>query len=100
MPEPLSPAAVAHVARLARLELTPDELETYTHQLADVLEHFRDIDAVDLTGVDPMTQPLPLTNVLRDDVEGETVDRDEVLAAAPQAEDHRFGVPKIIGGEP
>jgi aspartyl-tRNA(Asn)/glutamyl-tRNA(Gln) amidotransferase subunit C len=96
----ITPDAVAHVARLARLELTEDELETYTDQLGSMLEHFRDIDALDLAAVEPMTQPLPLQNVLRDDVVGPTLDREEVLAAAPAAESGRFRVPPILGEAP
>ena len=90
---------VAKVARLARLDLTPDELEAATAQLGDMLEHFADIDALDLSDVAPMTQPYPLVNVMRDDVEQPVLDRDEVLAVAPQAEDGRFRVPPVIGGD-
>ncbi len=100
MSDRISPADVAHVARLARLELEPAELERYTEQLGSMLEHFRDIDALDLTGVEPMNQPMPLQNVLRDDVIGATLDREEVLAAAPAAEDGRFRVPPILGEAP
>lgn len=89
----------AKVARLARLDITPDELERWTPQLEGVLEHFADIDALDLASVEPMTQPFPLVNVLRDDVVRPSLDRDEVLAAAPAAEDGRFRVPPILGGE-
>jgi aspartyl-tRNA(Asn)/glutamyl-tRNA(Gln) amidotransferase subunit C len=64
------------------------------------MEHFADIDALDLAGVEPMTQPYPLQNVLRDDVAGACLDRDEVLAEAPAAEDGRFLVPPILGAEP
>jgi aspartyl-tRNA(Asn)/glutamyl-tRNA(Gln) amidotransferase subunit C len=90
---------VAHVARLARLQLEPDELAHFTEQLAGVMEHFADIDALDLAGVEPMTQPYPLQNVLRDDVAGACLDRDEVLAEAPAAQDGRFLVPPILGAE-
>ncbi len=101
MSEPrLSTDDVAHVARLARLALSPDEIERATEQLAGVLDHFADIDALDLDGIEPMTQPYPLVNVLRDDVEGPCLDRDEVLAVAPAAEDGRFRVPPILGEEP
>jgi aspartyl-tRNA(Asn)/glutamyl-tRNA(Gln) amidotransferase subunit C len=96
----LSPSQVAHVARLARLELTDEELARYTEQLASMLDHFRDIDALHLDDVVPMTQPLPLQNVFRDDVVGPTLDRDEVLAAAPAAEAGRFRVPPILGEAP
>jgi aspartyl-tRNA(Asn)/glutamyl-tRNA(Gln) amidotransferase subunit C len=95
----ISADVVAKVSRLARLDLTPDEIEHTTHQLADMLEHFADIDALDLAEVAPMTQPFPLVNVLRDDVEQPVLDRDEVLAAAPDAADGRFRVPPIIGLE-
>ena len=98
--EPISPADVAHVARLARLELTAAEIERYTEQLGTVIEHFHDIDELDLADVVPMYQPLPLQNVFRDDVVGPTLDRDEVLAAAPEAEDGRFRVPPILGEAP
>jgi aspartyl-tRNA(Asn)/glutamyl-tRNA(Gln) amidotransferase subunit C len=91
---------VAHVARLARLDLSPDELTLYTHQLATMLEHFADIDTLDLAAVVPMTQPYPLVNVFRDDVVGPTLDRAEVLGQAPAAVDNRFSVPPILGGEP
>jgi len=98
--ERISPAEVAHVARLARLELTSDELASYSQQLAAVLDHFAYIEALDLSGTTPMTHPLPLRNVLRDDVERPCLDRDEVLAAAPAAESGRFRVPPILGEAP
>lgn len=99
MPDRLSSDDVAKVARLARLDLTPDELEAATNQLGAMLDHFADIDALDLSDVEPMTQPYPLVNVMRDDVVVAGLDRDEVLAAAPQAEDGRFRVPPVIGIE-
>ncbi|MEY3492783.1 MAG: aspartyl/glutamyl-tRNA(Asn/Gln) amidotransferase subunit [Actinomycetota bacterium] len=95
----ISPEAVAKVARLARLDVTAAEVDRLTNQLAGMLEHFADIDALDLGAVEPMTQPYPLVNVMRDDVVKPGLDRDEVLAAAPAAEDGRFRVPPIIGLE-
>jgi aspartyl-tRNA(Asn)/glutamyl-tRNA(Gln) amidotransferase subunit C len=95
--ERISVDEVAKVARLARLALTDEELARATVQLGDIVDHFADIDELDLDGVEPMTQPFPLTNVLRDDVVEATLDRDEVLAAAPEVEDGRFKVPPIIG---
>ena len=61
---------VAHVARLARLDLTDDELERFTGQLAAVLDHAADVAALDTAGVPPTAHPFPLVNVLRDDVPG------------------------------
>lgn len=90
---------MAKVARLARLDIDDTQVEHFTEQLAKVIEHFKDVDALDLSAVEPMTQAYPLRNVLRDDVEQPTLDRDEVLAAAPDAEEGRFRVPPIIGLE-
>jgi aspartyl-tRNA(Asn)/glutamyl-tRNA(Gln) amidotransferase subunit C len=95
----ISAADVAKVARLARLDVTAEEIERMTSQLDGMLEHFADIDALDLGSVEPMTQPYPLVNVLRPDVVQPCLDRDEVLAAAPAAEDGHFRVPPIIGLE-
>ena len=99
MSDRLTSDDVAKVARLARLDLTPDEIEAATSQLGDMLDHFAEIDALDLSDVEPMTQPYRLVNVLRDDVERPCLDRDEVLAAAPHIEDGRFRVPPVIGGD-
>lgn len=99
MSDRLTTDAVAKVARLARIELSPDEIDRATHQLSDMLAHFADIDALDLADVEPLNQPYPLTNVLRDDVERPCLDRDEVMAAAPKSEDGRFWVPPVLGGE-
>jgi aspartyl-tRNA(Asn)/glutamyl-tRNA(Gln) amidotransferase subunit C len=93
----ISAADVAKVARLSRLDVTAEELDRMTVQLDGMLEHFADIDALDLAAVEPMTQPYPLVNVLRPDVVQPGLDRDEVLAAAPATEDGRFRVPPIIG---
>jgi aspartyl-tRNA(Asn)/glutamyl-tRNA(Gln) amidotransferase subunit C len=93
----ISPEAVRKVAKLARLELSTLEVDTMTRQLAGMLEHFADIDALDLSAVEPMTQPFPLVNVLRDDVIRPSLDRDEVLAEAPHAHEGRFQVPPVIG---
>ncbi len=94
---PISAADVAKVARLARLDIDDAQVEHFTEQLGKVMGHFGDIDALDLSAVEPMTQPYPLVNVMREDVELPTLDTDEVLAAAPAAEERRFRVPPIIG---
>ena len=99
MPE-ISREDVAHVARLARLSLTDDELDRFTGQLAAVLDHARDVESLDVGAVPPTAHPLPLKNVLRPDVPVPSLDRAEVLAAAPSVEDDRFAVPPILGEEP
>ncbi len=91
---------VAHVARLARLDVTEHELDRFAEQLGAVLEHAADLAALDTAGVPPTAHPYPLANVLRDDVVAPSLDRDEVLAMAPAAEDGRFRVPRILGEAP
>lgn len=97
MPERLTAADVAHVAKLARLDVTPDELDLFAEQLAAVLDHADDVAALDTAGVPPTAHPLPLRNVLRPDEARAGLDRDEVLAQAPDTEDGRFKVPRILG---
>jgi aspartyl-tRNA(Asn)/glutamyl-tRNA(Gln) amidotransferase subunit C len=96
VPAGLTRADVEHVARLARLALTNDEIEQLTVELGAVLEHAADVASLDLGDVPPTAHPLPLRNVLRDDAVRPSLDRDEVLAAAPAAEDGRFRVPRIL----
>lgn len=91
---------VVHVAHLARLALSDDEVDLYTEQLGAVLAHAADVEALDTAGVPPTAHPLPIVNVLRDDEVVASLDRDEVLAAAPAAEDRRFRVPPILGEAP
>jgi aspartyl-tRNA(Asn)/glutamyl-tRNA(Gln) amidotransferase subunit C len=88
------------VARLARLDVTDDEVALFTEQLAAVLDHAAGVAALDTSGVPPTAHPLPLVNVLREDETRPSLDRDEVLAQAPAAEDGRFRVPRILGEEP
>ena len=93
----LSRADVAHVAKLARLALTDEELDTFTPQLAAILDHAADVEALDLADVAPTSHPYPLANVLRPDVERPSGIRDAVLAEAPAAEDGMFRVPPVLG---
>ncbi|MGI8754523.1 MAG: Asp-tRNA(Asn)/Glu-tRNA(Gln) amidotransferase subunit GatC [Acidimicrobiales bacterium] len=100
MAAPISRVDVAHVAKLARLALSDDELDTFTPQLAAVLDHASDVAALDLADVAPMSHPIELVNVLRPDHLGATLGPADALAAAPQAEDGRFRVPTILGEAP
>lgn len=99
MPD-ISRDEVAHVARLARIELSESELDTFTDQLARVLDHANDVEALDVGDVPPTAHPYPLVNVLRPDEEQACLPRDEVLASAPSAEDGRFRVPPVLGEAP
>ena len=91
----LSRDDVIHVARLARLDLSNDEVELFTAQLRTVLDHAADVAALDLSHLPPSSHPIALENVLRPDEVRPSLDRDEVLSAAPSVEDDRFKVPRI-----
>ncbi len=96
----LTRADVEHVAKLARLDLDDTELDTFTEQLAGILDHAEQVAALDIGDVPPTAHPLPLVNVLRGDAVAPCLPRDEVLAAAPATEDGRFRVPRILGDAP
>ncbi len=91
---------VAKVARLARLRLTDSELEMFTGQLAQILDHADDLAALDLGNVAPTAHPFGLINVLRPDVVEASLDRGDILAEAPDADQGRFAVPRIVGEAP
>ena len=99
-PERLTRDEVAHVAALARLDLTEAELDLFTGQLAQVLDHAADVSSLDLAGVAPTAHAMAVVNVLRPDEVEPCLDREEVLAQAPSVEDHRFKVPRILGEAP
>jgi len=88
---------VAHVAKLARLIMSDAELDMFTEQLGQVLEHASDMNALDLEGVVATAHPFGLINVVRDDEPEACLDHDVVMAMAPDAEDGRFAVPRILG---
>lgn len=98
--ERISLDEVRHVADLARLELSDDELAVLQGELSALLGHVEQIRRLDTTDVPPMAHPLPLANVLRADELRPCLDREEVLAAAPASEDGRFLVPRILGEAP
>jgi aspartyl-tRNA(Asn)/glutamyl-tRNA(Gln) amidotransferase subunit C len=89
---------VARVAALARLELTPDELELYSRQLADILAYAEAVQQIDTTGVAPTAHAGHTPTVWRDDVVEPSTDRDRVLAEAPGASLRAglFKVPKVL----
>jgi aspartyl-tRNA(Asn)/glutamyl-tRNA(Gln) amidotransferase subunit C len=87
---------VEHVARLARLALVESEADELAAQLGVILEHAQDLAELDLEGVPPTAHPLAMTNVVRPDEVCPGVDREEVLAQAPAAEDGQFRVPRIL----
>jgi aspartyl-tRNA(Asn)/glutamyl-tRNA(Gln) amidotransferase subunit C len=95
----LTKEQVAHLAGLARLSLTDDELTRYAGQLDQILHAVDRVGEVAADDIEPMSHPQPLQNVWRADVVTPGLSADEVLAGAPAAEDERFRVPRILDGE-
>lgn len=90
---------IAHVARLARLSLEPDELETYHRQLGVILEHAAKVQALATEDQEEPGHPLGLVNAFREDRVVPSLDRDEVLAMAPETTAEHFVVPPALDGE-
>ncbi len=88
---------VAHLARLARLALSDDELDSFAGQLDAILGHVSAIQSVEVAGVKPTGNPLTDVNVMRSDVVMPGLTQEQALAAAPKAVDGRFAVPRILG---
>jgi aspartyl-tRNA(Asn)/glutamyl-tRNA(Gln) amidotransferase subunit C len=97
---PLSIETVRHIARLARLRLTPDEEQRYATQLSAVLDHATRLQQVDTSGISPTASVLGLPAPLRPDEPRPSPARELLLANAPQPEDGMFRVPRVLEGEP
>jgi aspartyl-tRNA(Asn)/glutamyl-tRNA(Gln) amidotransferase subunit C len=90
---------VEHLARLARIAMTDDELDAMAGQLDVILESVGRVQQVAAADIPPTSHPLPLTNVLRPDEPVPGLSAEQALAAAPAAEDGRFRVPRILDSE-
>ncbi|MBL89959.1 MAG: Asp-tRNA(Asn)/Glu-tRNA(Gln) amidotransferase GatCAB subunit C [Actinobacteria bacterium] len=97
MVQRISREEVAHVARLAQLSLSEEELDSFTSQLGAVLDHAADLEALNVDDVEPSSHPIPLKNVLRPDEPIENFDIEEVFEVAPEIEENQFRVPPILG---
>jgi len=89
-------AEVAHLARLARLDLAPEELDHYAEQLDVILQSVARVAEVAADDIPPTSHPVPLVNVVREDRVTPSLPREAALAAAPAVEDERFRVPRIL----
>ena len=87
---------VKHVAHLARLEFSEEELEQFTDQLAQILAYVAKLNELDTSQVEPTYHALRLTNVFREDEVKESIPTEEALQNAPEREDGFFVVPKVI----
>ncbi|MFC5369218.1 Asp-tRNA(Asn)/Glu-tRNA(Gln) amidotransferase subunit GatC [Arcanobacterium bovis] len=90
---------VARVADLARIALTDEEITQFANELAVISDAVAKVSEVASADVPATSHPIPLSNVWREDVVGEGIDVDEVLAMAPAHEDGKFAVPQILGEE-
>lgn len=97
--EALTREEVAHVAKLALLDLSDEEIDLFTVQLRSVVATAQAMNELDLGDIAPTHHPLGLTNVFRSDEVRPSLDREEVLSQAPSVEENRFKVPPALGEE-
>ena len=98
MPE-ITREEVAPLADLARIDLSDAELDRLAPQLAVILDSIKSISEGAAEDIPPTSHPLPLTNVFREDLPHRCLTAEEALSCAPQVEDQRFAVPRILGEE-
>jgi aspartyl-tRNA(Asn)/glutamyl-tRNA(Gln) amidotransferase subunit C len=89
----ISKDEVLHVARLARLELSDDEVTTFQEQLSDILDAVSKVSGLDLSDVAPTAHPLEIANAWAEDEPRDSLPLDEVFANAPDRDDDQFRVP-------
>ena len=95
----ITPDVVAHLANLARIALTPEEIEKLTGELGAIVESVAKVSEVATPDVVATSHPIRLVNVFRDDVPGETLTTAQALAGAPEHDGSRFKVSAILGEE-
>ncbi len=88
--------AVRHVARLASLELSEDDIERFTSQLQRILEYFEDIQNLDLSDVPEFVHHIPRDEILREDIPGETLSQQKAVLNAPEHDGKLFKFPKVM----
>jgi len=91
---------VRYVAALARIAVTDADVARFEQELGDILGYVGQLSELDVTGIEPTAHAAPRANVLRDDVQGACLDRAQVLANAPAADDECVRVPPVIEEEP
>jgi aspartyl-tRNA(Asn)/glutamyl-tRNA(Gln) amidotransferase subunit C len=95
----ISRSDVANLAKLARIEMTENELDHLASELAVILSAVARVSEIATSDIPPTSHPLPLVNVFRDDQRTPSLTADEALSGAPAQEDGRFKVPQILGEE-
>ena len=87
---------VAHIAKLARLEITESDLEVMSQELSQILSWIEQLEEVDIDGFEPMTSVVKMDLKVREDVVTDGGQADDIVANAPERNDHFFVVPKVI----
>jgi aspartyl-tRNA(Asn)/glutamyl-tRNA(Gln) amidotransferase subunit C len=87
---------VAKVAVLARLRVSPDELQMFTGQLNSIVDYVAQLQELDTNGVEPLAHGIEVRNVFRDDVRGEALSREAALSNAPKRNQDSFLVPAVL----
>jgi len=95
----ISPREVEHIAHLARLELSPTERDAMARDLDGILDYVADLQALDTTGIEPTSHPIPVPTPLRADVAVAPIDPELAVANAPQRAGTAFVVPKVIDAD-
>lgn len=95
----ITPDVVAHLANLARIALTPAEIEKLTGELGAIVDSVAKVSEVATPDVPATSHPIPMSNVFRDDVPGQTLTTEQALAGAPEHDGSRFKVSAILGEE-
>lgn len=90
---------VEHIASLARLKFTDEELENFTGQLNKILEYMEKLNELDTKTVEPLSHPVESVNVFREDNVKQSTDRKDALKNAPDTDDEFFRVPKVIDND-
>lgn len=92
----LTSEEVLHIARLARIALTDEDVQRFTAQLSGILDHFDALSAVETEGIEPTAHPLPLSNVMRADLVAPSLSQKDALANAPLTEDGYVRVRAVL----
>jgi aspartyl-tRNA(Asn)/glutamyl-tRNA(Gln) amidotransferase subunit C len=92
----ISREEVLHIAKLAKLKLTEEEVELFQEQLGKILEYFKKLEGVDTENVEPLKHVVATENVFREDEPWDSISPEEALKNAPKRRDDYFEVPKVI----
>lgn len=93
---PVTLKDVEHIAELARLEFSKEELESFTHQLNQILKYVEKLNELDTENIEPLSHPVEGVNAFREDELKPSISREEALKNAPDSSEEFFKVPKVI----